>query len=124
MGLGFLYRLRVVKTDWSLDQSHPVWGANVFGLAKIVKAISLRIELDGSSHAKQANVDGSTYRDWRWTFLTGIQSNFKISKSFTGNIQMLYNFDKSLKDVFPDRLLLRIGVQYRLPVRKPITQQK
>ena len=99
---------------------HPVWGTNVFGLAKIVKSISLRIELDRSSHPLQADEDGSTYSYSRWTFLTGIQSNFKISN---GNIKMLHDFDKSLKDVFPDRLLLRFGVQYKLSKKKPVSEK-
>ncbi len=51
---------------------------------------------------------------WRWSFYTGIQTNFKISKKWTGNVQMLYNFDSSLKDGFPEKMAARVGVQYNL----------
>jgi len=44
----------------------------------------------------------------------GIQTNFKLSKRLIGNVQMLYNFDSSLKDGFPEKLTARVGVQYAL----------
>ena len=90
----------------------------MFGVLKIFQSVFLRMEVDGASYPAYSKADAVSYRDWRWTFLLGIQTQFKLGKQFTGNIQMLYDFDKSLKDVFPDRLSLRFGVQYKLKVKK------
>ncbi len=120
-GLGFLYRLRLFTRDFTFDQQHPVWGVNTFVVVKTYKAIFFRVEADANSYPSYAgDVIG---RHWRWSFLSGVQTNFKISNRVSGNVQMLYNFDASLKDGFPERLSVRVGVQYRLktkPVPKPV----
>lgn len=114
MGAGLMYRVKGVKTDLSVDQYRPVWGTSLFAVVKTFKAIYLRMETDATSYPVITATDGVPYRDWRWTFLSGIQTNFNLSRQLSGNLQMLYTFDKSLKDVFPDRLSLRFGIQYRL----------
>ena len=67
------------------------------------------------------NKAGSNYQNKGTVYITGDfennQSNFNISTQWTGNVQMLYNFDKNLKDGFPERLMMRIGVQYKLRVK-------
>lgn len=123
MGAGFMYRVKGVKNDVSVDQYRPAWGTTIFGVVKTFKTIYIRFESDATSYPAQAKADGASYRDWRWTFMSGIQTNFKLSRQLSGNIQMLYNFDKSLKDVFPDRLSLRFGVQYKLKA-KPAQESK
>lgn len=114
LGAGLMYRVKGVKTDLSVDQYRPVWGTSMFAVVKTFKAIYLRMETDATSYPVITATDGAPYRDWRWTFLSGIQTNFKLSRQLSGNLQMLYAFDKSLKDVFPDRLSLRFGIQYKL----------
>lgn len=113
-GFGAIYRLNITTRTVGIDQSHPVWGTAAFVVCKTFKSVYLRIEADGYSFAKQSDADGSTYRDWRWNFLSGVQSNFNLGGRWTGNVQMLYNFDKSIKDAFPEALTMRVGVQYRL----------
>lgn len=117
-GLGAIYRVRVNTKDFTFDQHDPVWGMSAFTVVRTFKFIFLRFEMDGNSFPKTASPDQSSYRDWRWTFHSGIQTNFKLGKQWTGNIQMLYNFDSSLKDGFPERLAMRAGVQYKLPEKK------
>lgn len=87
-------------------------------VAKIVKSLHLRFELDGNSFPKSGTTEKPNYRDWRWSFHSGIQTNFKIGKQWTGSVQMLYNFDSSLKDGFPEWLAVRFGVQYKFPKKK------
>jgi hypothetical protein len=113
-GLGGIYRLRVSANPFGFDQRDPVWGMAAFVVIKTFKSVFIRLETDGTSHVKQGAAEEPAYRDWRWSFHTGIQTNFKISKRWTGNVQMIYNFDSSLKDGFPERLTGRIGVQYGL----------
>lgn len=86
-------------------------------MVKTFRSVYIRFESDATSYPEYTNTEGEAYRDWRWTFLSGIQTNFKLSRQLSGNIQMLYNFDKSLKDVFSDRLSLRFGVQYKLKAK-------
>jgi len=88
----------------------------MFAVVKTFKSIHLRFEVDGNSFPKSGPPDQPTSRDWRWTFHSSIQTNFKLGKQWTGNILMLYNFDKSLKDGFPEWLVMGFGVQYRLPL--------
>ena len=112
-GVGAIYRVRVIQKPFGLDQHDPVWGTSSFVVVKTVKSVFFRIEMDGNSFPVTANSEHSAYRDWRWSFYSGIQTNFKLGKRWTGQIQMLYNFDNKVKDGFPEKLALRAGVQYR-----------
>lgn len=119
LGGGMVYRLRESTKTWQFDQANPVWGFNMFGTFKTFKAVRFRIETDAASYPKFGGVGEPIERKWRWIWLTGVQTEFKISQHFTGNVQMLYNFDKSLTAGFPEQLVLRFGVQYRLlPITK------
>jgi hypothetical protein len=111
-GLGAIYRLRVNSEPLGFDQRNPVWGTSAFVLLKTFKAVHLRCEVDGNSFPVSGSADRTSYRDWRWSFHAGIQTNFKLGKRWTGNVQMLYNFDSSLKDGFPEKLSARVGVLY------------
>jgi hypothetical protein len=113
-GLGAVYRVRVNTSTGEFYQHNPVWGITSFAVVKTFRSIMLRFEMDGNSYPKTALPDQTLYRDWRWTFHSGIQSNFKLGKQWTGIVQLLYNFDNNLKDGFPEKLTMRAGVQYRL----------
>jgi hypothetical protein len=113
-GLGANYRVRVIQHPFGFDQRDPVWGMSTFVILKTFKSVNIRVEMDGSSFPVSGSAERAPYRDWRWSFYTGVQTNFKISKRWTGNVQMLYNFDSSLKDGFPEKLSARLGVQYSL----------
>lgn len=113
-GLGGIYRLRVATNPFGFDQKDPVWGLALFAVVRSFRSVFIRIETDATSHTKYGTAEQPNYRDWRWSFHSGVQTNFKLSKRFTGNVQMLYNFDSSLKDGFPERLTARLGVQYSL----------
>jgi len=117
-GLGAIYRVRIVQKPFGFDQREPVWGMNTFVVVKTFKAVFLRLEVDGNSFPVSGSFERPSYRDWRWSFYSGIQTNFKISKRLIGNAQMMYGFDKSLKDGFPERLQARVGVQYKLGKKK------
>ncbi len=117
-GLGAIYRVKMNTKSFTFDQRDPVWGLSTFVVVKTFKSVFMRFEVDGNSFPRVASPDLSSYRDWKWSFLSGIQTNYKISKNWNGNVQMLYNFDSSLKDGFPEKLTLRFGVQYRLPDQK------
>ena len=113
-GLGAIYRVRLNTEDIQFDQRNPVWGTSMFALVKTFKSVHLRFEVDGNSFPQSGPPDQPATRDWRWTFHSGIQTNFILGKQWTGNVQMLYNFDSSLKDGFPEKLALRAGVQYKI----------
>ena len=118
-GVGALYRLHFNTKNNSFDQANPVWGLTMFSTVKLFNATRLRIETDAvNSPMALANPDGSLQRNWRWQMIVGIQNNFNISRSVTGNMQMLYNFDRKLKDAFPERLTLRVGVAFNLKAKK------
>ncbi len=115
IGAGAMYRLTVLEKNRQLDQGNPVWGLNYFTTIRLFKATRMRVELDGSSNPlPQKGAEASSDRVWQWRFVTGIQNNFKITKSIDANVQMLYNFDKKLKDAFPEKLSIRVGIQYKL----------
>lgn len=113
-GLGAIYRVRVVQTPFGFDQRDPVWGMYTFVVVKTFKSVFLRFEVDGNSFPVTGSFEKPSYRDWRWSFYSGIQTNFKISKRLIGNAQMMYGFDKSLKDGFPEKIQARVGMQYKL----------
>lgn len=118
-GVGALYRLHFNTKNNSFDQANPVWGLTMFSTVKLFNSTRLRIETDAvNSPLALANADGSLQRNWRWQMIVGIQNNFNISRSVTGNMQMLYNFDRKLKDAFPERLTLRVGVAINLKGKK------
>ncbi len=113
-GLGTIYRVRLNGKSFDFDQHNPVWGIASFVMLRTFKSVLLRCELDGNSFPVSGSADRAAYRDWRWSFYTGIQTNFKSSKMWTGNVQVLYNFGSNLKDGFPEKLSARVGVQYSL----------
>ena len=80
---------------------------------KTFKNVLMRFEADANSYTLAPRPDGTVDHVWRWTFLSGLQTGFPIYKRLTGNVQMLYSFDHKLKDSFPDRIVARIGVQWR-----------
>lgn len=123
LGVGGIYRLRENTKNWQLDQENPVWGFNMFGTFKIFNSVRLRIESDAASYPKTKGFGEPIIRQWRWAWLAGVQTSFKLSKAFTGNIQMLYNFDRSVTAGFPEHLVLRFGVQYKLK-EKPLQEKK
>jgi len=120
-GLAMMYQLRVCTTPLGLNQSHPLWGISTFAVVRTFKSVSLRLELEGDSWPRTSSQSEPVQRDWRWRSFAGIQSSFKLGKRWTGLVQMLYGFDASLKDVFPEGLRARVGVQYRLKERKKTT---
>ncbi len=122
LGGGMIYRLRESTKTWQFDQANPVWGFNMFGTFKTFKAVRFRLEADAASHPKFGGADEPIARKWRWTMLMGMQTELKLSQHFTGNVQMLYNFDKSLTAGFPEQLVIRFGVQYRLKPKDPLTR--
>lgn len=113
-GLGAIYQVRLNHKDFGTNQYRPVWGMATFVVLKTFKSTFLRVELDGNSYPGHTQTDNSNYRDWRWTTWAGVQTNFKLGKQWVGIVQMMYGFDKTLKDAFPERLTLRFGVQYKL----------
>lgn len=118
-GMGFMYRLRLNTREFAFNQVNPVWGWNTFVIAKTFKAVFLRFEVDGNSYPTSGSAETGS-RDWRWSFLSGVQTNLRISGRCTGNVQMLYNFNSALKDGFPERLSLRLGVSWKvMGVGKP-----
>ncbi len=115
IGLGGMYRVRILEKTREVDQNNPVWGLNSFTTIRLFKATRLRVELDGSNNPlPQKDVETRAVRVWQWSLVTGIQNNFRITKSIDANVQMLYNFDKQLKDAFPEKLSIRVGIQYKL----------
>ncbi len=121
LGAGALYRVHVNTKSVAVDQTAPVWGITAFTTFKMFKSTLFRLETDAvNSPQPKSSVDSPAGRTWRWQLIMGVQNNFKISKTVTGNMQMLYNFDKSLKDGFPERLMLRIGVAFNLKRKEKV----
>lgn len=117
-GGGLIYRVREVKDSWRLDQQRPVWGFSGFGTFKIKQAVRWRLEADATSHPETSGATEDTgARNWKWAWFTGVQTNFSVTGRFTGQVQMLYSFERKLKAGFPDFLVMRVGLQYRFKAR-------
>lgn len=120
-GVGGIYRVRVLTKPYGIDQhASNTWGGSAFVVVKTFKATFLRLEADANSYRKASATDGIVVQSWRWTYLSGLQVDFSISKNLFGNVQTLYSFDHKLKDGIPDRLIMRLGVQYILPVKRRV----
>jgi len=117
-GLGAIYRIQALTSTYTLNQGKSTWGLSSFAILRTFKKTYFRVEVDGNSYVRTVTLEDPSTKNWRWTFLAGVQTNYKLNKSFTGNVQMLFNFDNNLKDKFPEALTLRVGVQYRLPGKK------
>ncbi|HWA34657.1 MAG TPA: hypothetical protein VG737_11030 [Cyclobacteriaceae bacterium] len=123
IGAGALYRVHINTKNVAFDQASPVWGLTAFTTFKLFKSTLFRLETDAvNSPLPKSSADAPADRTWRWQLIMGIQNNFKISKTVTGNMQMLYNFDKNLKDGFPERLMVRVGVSFNLKKRVVISK--
>jgi hypothetical protein len=124
LGGGMIYRLRESTKTWQFDQANPIWGFNMFGTFKTFKSVRFRLETDAASYPKYGSTDEPVERKWRWTCLIGFQTEFELGQHFKGNVQMLYNFEKSLTAGFPEQLVLRFGIQYKLLPKKPLTSNQ
>lgn len=111
-GLSLFYRLRMAAATF--DQQRPVWGVSSFAVVRTFKSLFVRLELEASNWPSASAQQEAPQRDWRWNPYAGLQSSFKIGKRWIGLVQMMYGFDQSLKDVFPERLSARAGIQYKL----------
>lgn len=117
-GLGMSYRVRLEKDVWHFHQQQAQWGFMSFATVKAFKGVRWRLETDVTSIPQPGvPTERGPAREWRWTWLTGVQTTFNISERFTGNVQMLYNFDRKITDGFPEFLVLRVGVQYKFKAR-------
>lgn len=114
LGAGFNYRLKWNVKKSAFDQSNPTWGFNMFGTFKTYTSVRMRLEADAFSTPKFGGVGEPMQRQWRWTWLLGVQTAFNVSKNCTGNVQMLYNFDRAITAGFPEQLVLRVGLQWKL----------
>lgn len=85
----------------------------MFGTFKTYKSVRIRLETDAFSTPKFGGVGEPLQRQWRWTWLLGVQTAFNVSKNCTGNVQMLYNFDRAITAGFPEQLVLRVGLQWK-----------
>lgn len=108
-GGGAIYQLYVNTKNYSVSSPKgSPWGFTAFTVVKTFKNVFMRMEADGTPPL----TDGKG--PWRITYLSGIQTYFPIFRHLHGNVQMLYSFDHALKDSFPDRIVARIGVQWRI----------
>lgn len=119
VGLGGYYRLREEKKDWTLDRSQPQWGAMGFTTFRVVKSFHWRLEMDAiKTMYPLAATEAPMLEQWRWQPYMGVQNIFKISKSFSASSQILYDFNHRLIHSIPQRLVLRFGVEYKIPRKK------
>lgn len=109
VGLGAIYHFNINTKNISAGKApNDSWGLSAFTVVKTFKNVFIRFEADGTRHQQ----DLTTL--WRMTYLSGIQTVLPISSRIQGNMQMLYSFDHKLKDSFPDRLVMRLGIGFRL----------
>lgn len=114
LGGGFNYRVVWLDRSSSVQQKNPAWGFNMFGTFKTYKSVLMRLEADAFSTARFGGVGESVKREWQWNWYLGAQTSYNISKNCKGNVQMLYNFQKRITDSFPEQLVIRVGVQWKL----------
>lgn len=114
LGGGFNYRVVWLDRSSSFQQKNPAWGFYMFGTFKTYKSVLMRLEADAFSTARFGGVGEAVKREWQWNWYLGAQTSYSISKNCKGNVQMLYNFQKRLTDSFPEQLVIRVGVQWKL----------
>ncbi|MFM8914518.1 MAG: hypothetical protein ACKOE6_16605, partial [Flammeovirgaceae bacterium] len=118
LGAGFNYRLVWLERSSSFQQENPAWGFNMYGTFKTLKSVFMRLEADAFSTARFGGVGEPVKREWQWAWYLGAQTSYKISKNCQGNVQMLYNFQKRITDSFPEQLVIRVGVQWKLAEKR------
>ncbi|HRJ28255.1 MAG TPA: hypothetical protein PLV21_10555 [Cyclobacteriaceae bacterium] len=107
--------------EWEVNTSMRVYGIRSLGEFHIKKGFSARLEIESmNTPVRVPPKQDYTHREWVWGAMAGIKKDYHISKSLRGNAQVLYNlFDPNYKSPYTDRMNMRIGLEYKMPKKKP-----
>lgn len=120
-GLGWNERIAYNFDAWEINSSMRIYGIRSFGEFHIKKGFSARLEIESmNTPVRVPPKQDYTHREWVWGAMAGIKKDYRISKSLRGNAQVLYNlFDPKYKSPYTDRMNMRIGLEYKMPKKKP-----
>ncbi len=113
VGVGGYYRVVELKKEWKLAQRDPWWGFIAYGSVRLFKSVHFRAEVDAINAKRTGSNEGSN-RDWVCQYLAGIQKEFRLSRRLTGQAMFLHSFQNRLSNTIPEKLNLRVGIEYAL----------
>ncbi|MCZ8217583.1 MAG: hypothetical protein O9262_15170, partial [Cyclobacteriaceae bacterium] len=119
VGAGWNQRF-AFNTEKSSNQTN-VYGPRLYGAYKVVRAISLRLELETMNAFVAENITNADVgqREWVPAILAGMKQEYKIYKNLKGTAFVLYNFyNPDYKSPYGDRLNMRFGLEYAISNRR------
>ncbi|HRK55689.1 MAG TPA: hypothetical protein PK185_17370 [Cyclobacteriaceae bacterium] len=124
VGLGWNHRIAFNFDKGEFNPDMYIYGPRSYGEFRIKKGFSGRLEVEVMNTPVRVppSQDFAT-QEWIWSAMAGLKKEYRISKSLRGNAQVLYNlFNPHYKSPYTDRLNMRIGVEYKIPKKKPKAQ--
>ena len=119
-GIGWNQRVAYNFGTGKFNSESRVFGIRSYLEYRLSKGLVPHIELE-CLNTPIRNLPDQSYisREWVWSAMAGMKKEYKLSKSIKGNAQILYNlFDPDHKSPYLDRLNMRMGVEYSIPMAK------
>lgn len=117
-GTGWNERLAYDFKHDRWDKKHRIYGVRNFVHFMLRENLWLKADVESMNapfrpHGFKSNAE-ITGRKWIWSYLAGVKKDFQFSKSFKGNVQMLYNFyDPERDSPYLTRFNVRMGFEWR-----------
>lgn len=118
-GLGWNERLAYNFKDEDWDNKKRIYGIRSFVHFKLRENIWLKADVEDMNapfrpHGFKSNGE-IVGRKWIWSYLIGMKKDFQFSKSFKGNVQMLYNiYDPEKDSPYLSKFNVRMGFEWQL----------
>jgi archaellum component FlaC len=125
-GLGWNHRIAFNFNKGEFNPDMYIYGPRSYGEFRIKKGFSGRLEVEVmNTPVRIPPSQDFAKQEWVWSAMAGLKKEYRISKSLRGNAQILYNlFNPHYKSPYTDRLNMRIGIEYKIPKKKPKEQNK
>lgn len=121
-GLGWNHRIAFNFDKGEFNPDMYIYGPRAYGEFRIKKGFSGRLEVEVmNTPVRVPPSQDFAIQEWVWSAMAGMKKEYRISKSFRGNAQVLYNlFNPHYKSPYTESLNMRIGIEYKIPKKKVV----
>jgi hypothetical protein len=122
-GLGWNERIAYNFKEEQWDKNNHIYGVRSFVHFKVKSSFYLKADVECMNASLLRPNNEIVDRGWVWSFFAGVKKDFQLSRSLTGNIQMLYNlYNPENRSPYASRFNARLGIDIPLKARRSKSQ--
>jgi hypothetical protein len=122
-GIGWNQRIARDKENEYWNKEVSIYGPRIYTDYQLGRGFIVHAEAEVMNTPVPSlvrNVLETSKRSWVWGMMTGLKTQYKITKRLNGTALFQYNlFDRKHKSPYVDRLNSRIGFEFAMQKRKP-----